>query len=89
MESNGLNKDLLMGGIIAAIPTLSMISMSLFVFKLEISKSFETIAQNFCAGKKILNIHYISTIYIFFIFYIFYIFFYINNNLISINLYKV
>eukprot|EP00981_Chlorochromonas_danica_P007656 scaffold1833_cov185-Ochromonas_danica.AAC.4 len=42
--------NLLLGAIIGAIPTISMSMMSLFVFKLDVPKWFEAMAQNFCAG---------------------------------------
>lgn len=45
--------NLLLGAIIGAIPTISMSLMSLFVFKLDVPKWFEAMAQNFCAGKRV------------------------------------
>lgn len=39
-----------LGTLIGAIPTVSMMLMSLFVFNVEVSKPFEAMAQNLCAG---------------------------------------
>lgn len=43
-------EKLVTGALVGAVPTISMILMSFFVFNMEVSKTFEGTAQFFCAG---------------------------------------